>query len=358
MSDLIPMGSKHNNLSYKLLATVSSMALMVSAEAALARDAGDGHPTFWIEAGGAFDELSSDSDLWLAPNTPAEQSNPTPPFGTLPKAGYDLDLKFTVAPHDSDWRFSVGLIYGRALRGPKTTHDQTYKSTALTFIRPPKYVPTNYDFANTSYRSTTSHLLLDFQVGKDVGLGMFGGKSTLNLGIRWAKLNESSNGHMSGATNASGQAGGTQVIADFRAGHSLDGIGPSVSWYADTPFAGSQSDGLSLDWGINAALLIGKQKTRTDLHTSSYSYRYYSQNNQGRHQLTHSTPSLLRSKTVVVPNLGGFAGISWRMPNAKVSVGYKADFFFDAIDVGIATRETATRGFYGPFATVSFGLGG
>lgn len=356
MTDLIPTAGNHNKFGYKLLATVSSMALMVSAEAALARDAGDSHPTFWIEAGGAFDELSSDSDLWLAPNTPAEQSNPTPPFGTLPKAGYDLDLKFTVAPHNSDWRFSVGLIYGRALRGPKTTHDQTYKSTALTFIRPPKYVPTNYDFANTSYRSTTSHLILDFQVGKDVGLGVFGGKSNLNFGIRWAKLNESSSGHMSGATNATNQAGGTHVTADFAAKHGFDGIGPSISWDADLPVVGSQADGFSLDWGVNAAVLIGKQKTRTDLHTSSYSYRYYSQNNQGRHQLTHSTPSFPRSKTVLVPNLGGFAGISWRMPNAKVSVGYKADFFFNAIDVGIATRETATRGFYGPFASLSIGF--
>jgi hypothetical protein len=352
MTDLIQTAGNYNNLGYKLLATVSMMALMVSADAAQARDAGDNHPTFWIEAGGALDEFSSDTDLWLAPNTPAEQTNPTPPFGILPKAGYDLDLKFTVAPYDSDWKFSVGVIYGRALRGPKTTHDQTYKSTALTFIRPPKYVPTNFDFANTSYRSTTSHLLLDFQVGKDVGLGMLGGKSNLNFGIRWAKLNENSSGHMSGATNAANQASGTHVTADFSAQHSFNGIGPSISWDADMPVVGSQSDGFSLDWGINAALLIGKQKTRTNLHTNNYFY--YS----GRQQLGQSTSLFPRSKTVLVPNLGGFAGISWRMPNAKVSVGYKADFFFNAIDAGINSRDTATRGFYGPFATVSFGLGG
>jgi hypothetical protein len=59
-----------------------------------------------------------------------------------------------------------------------------------------------------------------------------------------------------------------------------------------------------------------------------------------------------------VPNLGGFAGVSLRYPNAKVSFGYKADFFFGAIDGGIDSRHTDNMGFHGPFAMIAIGLGG
>ena len=59
----------------------------------------------------------------------------------------------------------------------------------------------------------------------------------------------------------------------------------------------------------------------------------------------------------MVPNIGGFAGISWRLPTAKVSIGYRADFFFNAIDGGIAARKSENRGFYGPFASISIGIG-
>ncbi|HVP83924.1 MAG TPA: Lpg1974 family pore-forming outer membrane protein [Rhizomicrobium sp.] len=361
MTDLMQPRVSSKQLRYRLLATVSSMAFVVCGEIAHARDDNDGRPSFWIEIGGAFDQLASDSDVWLAPNTPSPQANPTPPFGILPKVGYDLDLKVIAEPHDSDWSFSIALVYGRSLRGRKTNHDQTYNTKIGLDESPPKYVYTNWNFANTQQRSTSNHLILDFQAGKDVGIGIFGGKSTLNVGIRWAKLNDDASGHLSGATNAIATfplvpyATETKVDADFAAKHSFNGIGPSISWESQMPIAGSRSDGFSVDWGINAALLFGKQKTRTNLHMhSSYCATFIGGCTPG----AGSTQSLQRSKTVIVPNLGGFAGISWRMPNAKVSVGYKADFFFNAIDVGINTRGTATRGFYGPFATVSIGLGG
>ncbi|HWA31303.1 MAG TPA: hypothetical protein VG867_09400, partial [Rhizomicrobium sp.] len=60
----------------------------------------------------------------------------------------------------------------------------------------------------------------------------------------------------------------------------------------------------------------------------------------------------------VVPNLGGFAGVSMRYSNAKLSLGYRGDFFFGALDGGIDTAQRTTVGFYGPFATISLGLGG
>ena len=63
-----------------------------------------------------------------------------------------------------------------------------------------------------------------------------------------------------------------------------------------------------------------------------------------------------RSRSVTVPNLGGFAGLSLRYTNAKVSLGYRADFFFGAMDGGIDARKAANQSFHGPFATIALGL--
>jgi hypothetical protein len=140
------------------------------------------------------------------------------------------------------------------------------------------------------------------------------------------------------------------------------GIGPSLSWNASAALAGNKQGGeLALDWGINGAVLFGRQKARTSHTTQAYSLPftpyvqyvgyYYTKLYEHPH---HST----RSRSVVVPNLGGFAGVSVKKYNAKVSLGYRADFFFGATDGGIDTAHRENIGFYGPFASVSIGLGG
>ena len=58
-----------------------------------------------------------------------------------------------------------------------------------------------------------------------------------------------------------------------------------------------------------------------------------------------------------MPNLGGFAGASWRVKNFKLSLGYRADFFFGAMDTGQDFAKRSNVGFYGPFANVTIGLG-
>ena len=65
-----------------------------------------------------------------------------------------------------------------------------------------------------------------------------------------------------------------------------------------------------------------------------------------------------RSHSVAVPNVGGSMGLSFHYAAAKVSFGYRADFFLGAIDGGIDTHNSEDVGFHGPFATISIGLGG
>jgi hypothetical protein len=68
--------------------------------------------------------------------------------------------------------------------------------------------------------------------------------------------------------------------------------------------------------------------------------------------------SITRSRSAVVPNLGGYLGASARYNNARISLGYRADFFFNAMDGGQDTAKKYNRGFYGPYLNVSLGLGG
>ncbi|HUJ02736.1 MAG TPA: hypothetical protein VLW75_03795 [Rhizomicrobium sp.] len=117
-----------------------------------------------------------------------------------------------------------------------------------------------------------------------------------------------------------------------------------------------------VDWGLNASFLFGRQKTRTHHQTTA---RYFSANGRlgTRPVVSHTvsrfpaTPDHTRSRNVAVPNLGGFAGISYNYSNAKLSFGYRADWFFNAIDGGIDAAKKEDRGFYGPYASISIGLG-
>jgi hypothetical protein len=73
---------------------------------------------------------------------------------------------------------------------------------------------------------------------------------------------------------------------------------------------------------------------------------------------THPAEPSLRTRSVTVPNLGAFAGLSFVYTNAKISFGYRADVFFGAMDEGVDARHSKDAGFYGPFAKISVGLGG
>jgi hypothetical protein len=143
---------------------------------------------------------------------------------------------------------------------------------------------------------------------------------------------------------------------------SFRGIGPSLSWNASATVLGNKDQGeLTFDWGVTGALLFGRQKAKTNHTTQAYHmpftpYPIYAGYYYTRiyEHLHHDT----RSRKVTVPNLGGFAGLSVKYPNVKFSLGYRADFFFGAVDAGIDARHTKDLGFHGPFATLSVGLGG
>jgi iron complex outermembrane recepter protein len=140
---------------------------------------------------------------------------------------------------------------------------------------------------------------------------------------------------------------------------SFHGFGPSVSWDASALVAGSTNTAeFAFDWGIDAALLFGRQKASVHHQTTAHARPTGNGSRPVYTVYQHAPPTSVRSRSVTVPNVGGFAGLSLKFPNAKVSLGYRADFFFGAMDGGIDAAKRTTTGFYGPFASVSVGIGG
>ena len=358
MSESMQTRRVPQDLKRQLLATASALTWMGFMNGAQASDdSTSDHPLVWLELGGQFDRENDPAQTWTPPNVPPPLVQPTfQPFGKMPGVGYDWDGKISVQPGDSGWIFSAAIQFGKAKHGPKSTHDQDNPTGINSFYLP---APPTYAFTDSQSVSKTSHLILDFKAGKDLGLGLFGGhgSSSINFGIRMAQFTESASGTMTAQVSAPHKYNrGVGREGDMHAARSFSGIGPSIDWNTSLPLTGSLANGIAFDWGANGAILFGRQKTDVNLHTKIVQYSFYT--GPGI-LLAHMTSEPIRRKQVIVPNIGGFAGLSYRAGDrAKFALGYRADMFFGAIDGGIATRKSENVGFYGPFASVSIGLGG
>ncbi len=373
MSELTNISSDRGDYRRLLLTSVSALALLglvcVAVEPAAADDGGD-HPTVWIELGGQLDRLDGGQTPFAPPffdavtkgglESPLEAGKPS-----IYSNGAEGAISFT--PSDSDWVFSGSIRYGRS-NGHRFLHQQTKGLTTPAVLGTGhKYAPPRY--AQTKADNSEAHLIVDFQAGKDVGMGLFGSESTseLNFGVRFAQFNAKSDAtirarpdvHFVDVTADGFKIPFAQYHEYFGSAQravSFRGLGPSISWKASTPLTGHPQDGeIALDWGANAAVLFGRQKANTH-HQSTGDYHYRNGFSPVTAQLAPQTGTSDRGHSVVVPNLGAFAGFSFRFDRAKVSVGYRGDFFFGAMDGGLDTRKSYNQEFYGPFATVSIGL--
>ena len=413
MSEL--MNNKCGQLAFRwqLLASVSAMALaafLSTSSISHAEDDAD-RPIVWIELGGQLEHLSK-SDEAFAPsfvaNLPHAFFSPLNVQKPLP---YSIDGEGSLSfePEGSDWVFAASVQFGRS-KGARREHQQTPNAkvpVAFTLPFPPpnnKYYggfdmyPTNSKFEGANAKRSETHTVLDFQVGKDVGLGLFGKRSTsvVSAGVRFAQFTSQSQISMGAAPDINYPSAPINSFTAYKqfkyhnnmqthhhfysamldSQRSFHGIGPSVSWKGSAPFVGEPERGeLTFDWGLNGAVLFGRQKARghhqTTTRTDYISGKFVTGAAVGgpkrerigrwpvsRYNVEHSGADINRSRAVLVPNLGALAGLSFRYSNAKVSFGYRADFFFGAMDGGIDTVKKENVGFYGPFASVSVGLGG
>jgi iron complex outermembrane receptor protein len=373
------------NFRQKLLASASAMAVIASiytVEIARADDSDD-KPVVWIELGGQWEQMSAPEQAFIPPfilKTPRPSPETVSPLSIIhpPRASIGGEGKISFEPEGTDWVLSASMRYGRS-NNEKHLHQQSYPTQAPQQpISSGEFVPFRkaLQFIDAKNQGDEIHAILDFRAGKDVGMGMFGnGSSSLfSLGIRFAQFHSRSNVAFKSDPDAhptfkyfighSFFVGGIyhSNAADATATRSFRGLGPSLSWNASKEIVGNIRDGeVALDWGLNAALLFGRQKASihhqvtAQYHSGKYSHPAQYPRITLYH---HSTNPPARARTVIVPNIGGSLGVSFAYSSVKIDAGYRADMFFGAMDGGIDTRKSENRDFYGPFATISIGIGG
>lgn len=393
MNELANQIGKHPAFKYRLLATASACALIgiASVSPARAEDETD-RPTVWIELGGQLERIEANQKAFAPDFTAQFNSDGFLSPGQVertPNYANGIEGKISINPEDSSWVFSAAIRYGRS-NTAKTSHDQLatppvvhriISIPAFGFYTAQTGHPNALRFADAASHTDESHMVLDFQAGRDVGLGILKGSATLNVGVRFAQFNSRSRVNMTAnpggvvpykyATQYNGNAVyiklpnfGSETWDIYHASavisRSFKGIGPSLSFDDSIPLLGSPgSMQVNFDMGGNGALLFGRQKadirhkTNDDRPVIPHVYNFVPMTPYYHH--SYNRP---RSRSVVVPNIGGFAGLSFNYANAKVKLGYRADFFFGAMDGGIDARKTYDRNFYGPFAAISIGLGG
>ncbi len=234
---------------------------------------------------------------------------------------------------------------------------------------------THSTFSDVVGSTSERHMMLDFTVGKKFGIGIPGheGTGTLAAGVRFAQFSSRNSFNINMMPYYALPLPYSENFHDIYEAqtdeqHNFHGYGPEITWdgsnivWGDVTAAGT----INLDWGLNAAMLFGKQ-TVTLLR--SHMFHCHTDKNgsvptacpgsdPGEYFATKDDYAITRTNDVTVPNVGAHLGLSYDYRNAKISIGYKADAFFNAVDGGQETRDQFDRIFYGPYANVSIGFGG
>jgi len=347
-------------------------------------------PQVWLTLGGGFTQLA---DGWQkfdpAFDSLIPSGLPSPVRAEKsPSGSFDLEGQLSFQPEDSDWVLKAGVRYGRSST-KKVIHKSLPVKTAEQIVLPPffaKYLglPTtvnctllpdafsgpcpatagNREFVDATAQTHEDHVMLDFTLGRDVGLGS-AGKGTVGAGVRIAQFDT----HTSAEFNVDPSVvfpsplpfkyadihhdiydGKTQEVRSFH------GIGPELTWDAEHPIWGSdENSDLAIDWGLNASVLFGRQKANVD-HQTYHCRAIGIKTNLQCAYTTSLAKTYKRSRNVAVPNLGGYLGASVRYQNAKIKLGYRADWFSNVIDGGQEVHKDSDRSFYGPYLKVSVGL--
>lgn len=364
-----------------LLATASAVALVSCVSLPEIAQANDGdRPTVWIEGGWHFEDISGKADTFLPPMDAETRALGLPssiPLQNILAKTYGAEGSISFRPRHTDWVFSISARYGRA-RTARNIHQE--KDISGPVMKGPlngafnvSQTPVFTAYAIEASENAESHAILDFQAGKDLGIGLFGHgtESVVSFGARYAQFNYRSRVDTHAVPSATFEqlvTPGILIHPKYRIqttvfaswSHierrtSFHALGPSISMSNTTGLLGEPEDGqLAIDWGANAAILFGKQRAEVNHHASVQQFTRFNVPPSGGPVPTTSR----RSRFVAIPNVGGFAALSYRFTNAKVSAGYRADFFFGAQDGGLDTRNAINVGFHGPFATLSVGLGG
>src|SRR5690606_4902973 len=108
---------------------------------------------------------------------------------------------------------------------------------------PPRYVTGGENFGTIEVEQYEDHTIVDFMVGKDVGLGLMGegGTSTIGLGMTYAQFRSATDIDMVGipdryiaayTENKYPTSHNSLYNASLASTRKFEGFGPSLSWEA------------------------------------------------------------------------------------------------------------------------------
>jgi hypothetical protein len=316
-----------------LLTSASAVALSVSASGASAQTAPATPPptwSVWVEGalfwtgGGSFNVPS-----------PAGIGFPgsafKPPDGVEGAAGFDYRWA-------GPWHVVADVRYGRS---------RTATANSGIFNAVPFFTNgTTILLTTTTASSGTekeSHLVADFMVGRDLGVGS--NAPELLFGIRVADLHATAHVNEFGKQTfySSGVFPPTITTAQSASGtwsSRFFGAGPRLALTGSAPIAGFWS----LDYQGGAAVLIGDRSSNFTVTTNGVFGPGVV------NVFTGNTNSL-----AAVVNADGWAAVSYRFtPNVKVSGGIRADYYIAPLaSYNFATLQNIDRLFWGPFVRLT-----
>jgi outer membrane receptor protein involved in Fe transport len=295
--------------------------------------------------------------------------------------GDGREVKATYRPGDA-WSVSAAMRYGRANAKVPQVHLSEALNPVCAWLPegPNGAVCTSYpeqayrssiNWSDTTAQEREEHLVADFTVGRDFGLGSIGDShSKVSAGLRYAQFESMTATTMDGVPDWNFPEGWFKYPTTFHhyrasiaADREFEGLGPEISWEAAQRLLGSDEAGhLDIDWSVTTGVLFGKQETTvTGSQASGYfNDKYFNLLNADVLPPLEAVPLGVapRSKSVTVPVVDLSLGLAYEVGRFKAGAGYRWERYFDVLDVGYDEHQDGDRTIDGPYFKLAVGFGG
>jgi hypothetical protein len=340
---------------------------------------GEGRAEWTVELGGALAKLDGSRK---PVRSAGDFTGPIDPANfqqrDLPR-GQGGELTLTYAPQQSAWRVSAAMRYGRTKDQDKIDARDPFEACAApapyieTFCQHPSdgsknnLIAYQSDWLRGQVTRREKHTLVDFQVGRDVGLGNF--ESSLMAGVRYGDFGASTRLDTTGVPDMNLPDGwffkymnNHFYRTDLTGTSEFKGLGPTLTWDASRRLLGNDRDGhLDVDGEITGGVLFGKQHSTllgTEVSTYYSGSYLFDWPNLAADPPVRTNVAEKRSSSATVPLLGLKLGLSYEIDRIKIGTGYRWERYFNALDVGIDEKKEADRTIDGPYLKIAVGFGG
>ena len=326
-----------------------------------------------VELGGALQRVDAPYDPVVSAGGFSGGADPALAQNRDLDRGEHGEARLTWRPDGGVWHVSGAVQFGKAKSVDKV--DGLEAVTACYLISgkydcsQPPLLFTAYNWAKGTVTNHEEHLLADFSVGRDFGLGS-AFTSTISAGIQYADLQSRTRLDIRGIPDWNIPAEGAFLLpatrhyydTDLSAEREFKGVGPKLSLDAAKRLFGSDEAGhLDLDVSLNGGVLFGKQKNSAFGQETA---RYYNNKYSLQEPDPQVGPTVVttgpapRSRSVTVSMAGASLGLSYEIQRVKIGAGYRWERYFDALDVGYDEPKDADRTLDGPYFRIAVGFGG